>query len=197
MSVLVKKLKFYLFIFCIYLIMPAIAQKKQITPTPVKYQVGPEVQWYPAGWIIGPVANYFITPKHLINVRAAINIANRHNWSGLNDDEKGTGFGGSLGYSYLFTPGKRTFFIGARGDLWSTKINWKNKIGTPQQTSGSTRIIVFQPTVELGYMIKLDPSKWSLLCSVGGGREINIKTTGKEVGQGGIWLLGISTFYSF
>ncbi len=172
------------------------AQPKEKNEHSSKLLVGAEVQWYPAGWIIGPSVNYFITPKHVLNARLGINIANRKNFSGLNDDEKGNAFGGSLGYRFKFTPGKSSFFLGARVDLWGMKIKWKNKIGTPQETNGTTKITIFQPTAELGYWIKFKNSKMSLLFSAGGGAEINIKTTGKEVGQGGIWLLDVSAFYA-
>jgi hypothetical protein len=161
-----------------------------------KFQTGVEVQWYPAGWLIGPVANYFISPKHILNFRAAINIADRHNWSGLNDDERGTGYGGSVGYRYLFTPAKNSFFIGARVDLFSTKIKWKNNIGTVQQTSGITTTLVLQPSAELGYRIMLTNSRWNILFAGGIGEEINIRTKGRDVGQGGMWLLSVSILHS-
>ncbi|HEX9509491.1 MAG TPA: hypothetical protein VF939_03345 [Puia sp.] len=172
------------------------AQQKTETSHFSKFQAGAEVQWYPAGWLIGPVANYLITPKHIINFRAAVNIINRHNWSGLNDDERGTGYGGSVGYRFLLNPSKSTLFLGARVDLFNTRIKWKNDIGTPQQSSGSTATIVLQPSVESGYWIKLKKSKWNLLFAGGIGEEINIKTKGKEVGQGGLWLLSCSLLRS-
>lgn len=161
-----------------------------------KFQTGVEVQWYPAGWLIGPAANYFISAKHILNFRAAINIADRHNWSGLNDDERGTGYGGSVGYRYLFTPAKNSFLIGARVDLFNTKIKWKNNIGTVQQTSGITTTLVLQPSAELGYRIMLTNSRWNILFAGGIGEEINIRTKGRDVGQGGMWLLSVSILHS-
>jgi hypothetical protein len=171
------------------------AQQKPATEHGHKLLVSAELQWYPAGWIIGPSVNYFVAPKHVLSARLAANIANRHDW-GKNDNEKGDGLGGSLGYRYLFTPNKNSFFIGARIDLWGMKIKWQNKIGTPLETSGTTKITIFQPTAEVGYWIKLNGGKWNLLLSGGGGAEINIKTSGKEVGQGGMWLLGVSANYA-
>ena len=161
-----------------------------------KYQIGTELQWYPAGWITGIVGNYFITPKHIINVRAAVNIANRHNWSGLNDDERGTGYGASIGYRYKLHADKSSIFIGTRGDLFRTKINWRNKINTPQETSGSTIIIVYQPSLETGYWFLSKNKKWSFVAAGGIGQEINIKTKGRAVGQGGMWLLSGSVYYN-
>lgn len=176
--------------------MSSTAQQNEKNKTDGKIQVGAEVLWYPAGWITGPSVNYFLAPKHVVHAGLGVNIANRHDWSGLNDDEKGTGFGGSLGYRYLFTPQKNSFFLGARVDLWAMKINWKDKLGTPQAVNGTTKITIFQPTAHVGYWLKLNNSKWNILFSGGGGAEINIKTNGKKVGEGGMWLLGISAYYS-
>lgn len=172
------------------------AQQKTMSSAVSKFQVGAEIQWYPAGWLIGPVTNYFISPKHILNFRAAINIADRHNWSGLNDDERGTGYGGSVGYRYLFTPAKNSFLIGARVDLFNTKIKWKNNIGTTQQISGTTTTLVLQPSGEFGYRIKLKNRKWNILFAGGIGEEINIRTKGRDVGQGGMWLLSVSILHS-
>jgi hypothetical protein len=68
--------------------------------------------------------------------------------------------------------------------------------GTPQQTSGSTTTLVLQPSVETGYWIKLKRSKLNLLFAGGIREGINIRTKGKRVGQGGIWLLCLSLFRS-
>lgn len=166
---------------------------KNLTP---KLFIGAEVQWYPAGWLIGPTISCAVGPKHIIFLKTGINLANRHNWSGLNDDERGRGFGGSTGYRYLFKSDKSSLFVGARIELWDTKIKWKNDIGLPQETSGTTKILILQPSLELGYWAKFNKSRWSALIVGGVGQEINIKTVGKEVGQGGMWLLGISAHYS-
>ncbi len=196
MIILCKKRAVLILILSFCVISGLFAQKNENAGSTHKKQAGVEVQWYPAGWIVGPVFNYFINPKHVLNFRAGVNMANRHDWSGLNDDEQGTGFGGSIGYRFLFTPKRNSFFLGARIDLWNMKINWENDPGTVQETSGSTRLLVLQPSVEMGYWINFKNSKWDMLLSGGIGQEINIKTNGKEVGQGGMWLLGISTYYT-
>ncbi|MBK8609161.1 MAG: hypothetical protein IPL84_04250 [Chitinophagaceae bacterium] len=172
------------------------AQEKEKTNTTGQLLVGADVKWYPAGWILGPSVAYLVSPKQVVSVGIGINLANRKDFSGLNDDEKGTGFGGHVGYRFLFNPTKSSFFLGARVDLWGLQMDWKDKVGTPQASNGTTRITVFQPTAEIGYWLKLKDNKWNLLFSGGGGAEINVKTSGKEVGQGGIWLLGVSAFYA-
>jgi len=180
------------------LLMPVavLAQPKHSKLQNSRIQTGAEVLWYPAGWITGPSVNYFVAPKHVVHAGFGVNIANRHDWSGLNDDEKGSGFGGSLGYRYLFTPAKNSFFLAARVDLWAMKIKWKDKTGTPLAVNGTTKITVFQPTGYIGYWVKLKDSKWNLLFSGGGGAEINIKTSGKQVGEGGMWMLGVAAYYA-
>lgn len=156
---------------------------------------GAELLWYPAGFITGATAGYYVAPKHFISAGIGIDIANRKDF-GKNDDEKGTGFGGSLGYRYVFTPNKSSFFLGARVDLWTMKVNWKDKVGTPQAINGTTKITIFQPTATVGYWVKPKNSRFNFLFSAGGGAEINIKTNGKDVGEGGMWLVGTVIYYS-
>lgn len=170
-------------------------QTKQQFETTNKLALGAELQWYPAGWLIGPAIMYFHRPKHLFFGKLGINIANRHNWSGLNDDEKGTGFGGSFGYRYLFKANANTFFIGTRGELYHTTIKWQNDLGLSTETKGSTRTIVYQPSIEIGYLLRSKNKQFIYTFSGGVGQEINIVTKGKAVGQGGMWLLQVSAFY--
>ncbi len=184
-----------LIILFVFILFAGCTSAQENTNLVKKISVGMEVQWYPAGWIIGLVASYKLAPRHIVHVRTATNIANRHDF-GKNDNEKGTGYGGSLGYRFIFTPDKNSFFIGARVDLWGMKIDWKNKTGTPLATAGQTKITIFQPTAELGYRIGSDSKRLHFLFTAGGGTEINIKTKGKEVGEGGIWLLGASAYYA-
>lgn len=159
-----------------------------------KLHLGIEVQWYPAGWLIGPAVMYSYSSKHIFFTKLGVNIADRHNWSGINDNEEGIGYGISLGYRYLFSTKPGTFFIGTRGELYNTIIDWKNDIGLISQTNGSTRIIIYQPSIEIGYLIKTSNKKWSAVVSAGVGAEINIVTKGKPVGQGGMYLASIAAY---
>lgn len=189
-------MKKYLIIACCFIYGTAFSQNNEKSLASGKFKIGADVKWYPAGWIVGPSVAYAAAPKHILNAGIAVNLADRKDFSGLNDDEKGTGFGGNIGYRFLFNPTKSSFFLGARVDLWGMKINWKDKVGTPQAINGTTNITIFQPTAEIGYWLKLKDNKWNFLFSGGGGAEVNIKTKGKEVGQGGIWLLGVTVYYS-
>lgn len=172
-------------VFTILFISSSFAQNSE------KIELGAEVQWYPAGWLLGPVFQYHHRPNHVFFAKLGINLADRHDWSGLNDDERGIGFGGSLGYRCFLRKDKSTPFIGTRGELYNTNIHWKNDIGKTTETSGTTKIIVYQPSFEVGYWFKPQNSKWSYTLSAGAGIEINILTRGRQVGEGGMWL---STF---
>lgn len=157
-----------------------------------KLEVGVEAQWYPAGWLLGPVIQYHFRPNHVFFAKLGINLADRHDWSGLNDDEKGSGYGGSLGYRCFLKKDKSTLFFGTRGELYNTNIKWKNDIGKVNETSGTTRIVVYQPSFEIGYWLRPKDSPWSYTLSGGAGVEINLVTGGKPVGEGGMWLATFS-----
>lgn len=159
-------------------------------------EVGLDIQWYPAGWLIGPIAQYHPRPHHVFFSKLGINLANRHDWSGLNDDEKGVGYGGSLGYRYYFKPEMNSIFLGARGELYNTFIDWRNDMGKPNETSGTTQIFVYQPSFELGYWFRVPNSPWCATISGGAGMEINLVTKGKPVGEGGMWLATFSLLRS-
>lgn len=188
-----KNIIAFLVFCCFYNICTAQQNKKKEAGS--RILAGTEVLWYPAGWIAGATAGYYVTPKHFISAGLGVDIANRKDF-GKNDDEKGTGFGGSLGYRFVFTPDKSSFLLGTRIDLFSMKVKWKDNIGTPQVINGTTKITIFQPTANVGYWIKPKNSQFNFLFSAGGGAEINIKTNGREVGEGGIWLIGACVYYS-
>ena len=57
-------------------------------------------------------------------------------------------------------------------------------------TTGTTYNLVIQPWVNAGYLYNLS-NKWNMGISFGFGREINIITSGENVGEG--WI-GIATF---
>ncbi len=155
---------------------------------------GIDVNWYPAGWIIAPSIGLAFKENQSVNFRLGYNRANRYNWSGLNDDETGGGLGCGLGYRYVF-PGKiEGLYVNAKIDLWQMNIHWKNEIGQANETSGMTKTTVLQPMLELGYRVKIK-ERYHLGLMGGFGQEINIKTQGKPVGEGGMWLLGCNAWY--
>ena len=155
---------------------------------------GVSVQVYPSGVIPTINYEYYLTGNTSIQHRLGVNIIDRQDFSDENDEETGFGFGGTLGVRYHFTKPKGEFIIGTNLDLWNTWIDWKNNSNEITQTSGNTYTLVLQPWLEAGYFIKLKNT--SKIGFTGGfGREINVITNGKNVGEG--WIGSISIQYYF
>ncbi|MCE7993201.1 MAG: hypothetical protein HEP71_14540 [Roseivirga sp.] len=76
--------------------------------------------------------------------------------------------------------------------IWFLDIDWRDN--TPV-AAGNTDISVLQPTLGLGYDFPLKNERIKLGLLVAFGYEVNVVTSGKEVGQGGISLLGLSFMY--
>ena len=154
--------------------------------------LGPEYNYYPAGHVVGIQAEYSPNNNHhSFNARIASNITRRWDFSGLNDDERGVGFGTSLGYRYYLTPECNGVYLGARTDLWFITVNWKDS--SEAIKSGTSKITVIQPTFEIGYLFKFKRG-WELGTACVNGVELNVKTEGEPVGEGWItlWQLRIS-----
>lgn len=180
-----------LLIICVLISVTATAQNSGEEST--KLNLGAEFQAYPAGQMYGLRAEYFINQKSEINFRVGYNAAFRMDFSGLNDNEQGGGWGFTPGYRYHFNNGfLRNFFVGARCDFWQLSIDWRDDDNVP--ITGNTKITVVQPTVDLGYKLKLTKGL-SATFSVAFGQEINVVTKGDEVGQGGISLVGATLSY--
>jgi hypothetical protein len=169
-------------------------------PAPVA--VGGEVQLYPAGVIGGVHARTIVGPGEFVTARVAANVTDRRDW-GEQDDEEGAGWGGGLGYRQYFDPAVdgtsssgAGFLWGARVDVWDLEIDWQDAPGTPGATSGSTDVLVLQPTVEIGYGFDLS-SGWRGEFVLGAGFEINLDEKGRDVGEGPIGLVGVTLVPSF
>ena len=150
---------------------------------------GLEIQVYPAGIMPGIVSDWYLKDHFALNTRLGLNMANRHDWSGFHDSEKGTGYGGSIGLRYYVHPECDGLLFGVRSDLWKMRINWEKHDVTPIE-KGHTDILILQPTAEIGYLWRLKESKWNIGAILALGFEINIKTEGEEVGQGRVSLFG-------
>ncbi|MEO1628618.1 MAG: hypothetical protein AAFV25_25955, partial [Bacteroidota bacterium] len=150
-----------------------------------------EIQAYPTGVLYGLRFDTGLGAKSSGNVRLGYNMV-RHRDLGVNEDERGGGFGGSLGYRYHLSPSKEKWFGGMRTDVWFNEVEWKNQIGEIDEDKGTTNIVVLQPTVEAGYVLPLGEGGWFLSPSIAFGFEINVVSDGKDVGQGAILLVGFS-----
>jgi len=156
--------------------------------------VGLEFQAYPTGLIPG-VRIATQTGEHgEFNIRLGYQIIDHQDF-GVQDDETGTGIGGTLGYRYYLKDGHQGFFGGVRTDLWFNTIDWTNGVLTPSPSQGQSNITVLQPTAEVGYRFVLGESNISIAPALGFGVEWNIATKGLPTGQGAIVLGGISIMY--
>jgi len=147
-----------------------------------------EFQAYPTGLIPGIRLEQAVKTHYAFHLRAGYNWV-RHRDQGRHEDERGDGKGFSVGYKRYFRSGHEGFFIGARNDVWWNELDWKDRIGQPDEVSGHTKITVLQPTLEAGYVFL--KSDWILSPTVAFGFEFNVKTEGEPVGEGAILLLGV------
>ncbi|MEO6132173.1 MAG: hypothetical protein ABIQ02_10015 [Saprospiraceae bacterium] len=155
--------------------------------------IGISVQLYPGGLMATLHSDIFLSANSSLLLRAGGNFTDRKDFSKYNHNERGAGFGGSIGFRKHFFLQKGQFIAGLNADLWNLEIKWKNDIDTPVETQGKTKILVFQPWLEAGYFTGVKKSPFQFGFTGGFGREINIITKGKEVGHG--WI-GSVTIYS-
>lgn len=177
MSVHFMKRKTILFILIIYSCAEMSAQENSANPI----YIGAAVQFYPAGIISTVHADIMIQEKNSIYLRFGGNYANRQDFSNFNDNEKGGGFGGSVGYRRHFLLKKGKLIAGFNTDIWNLWIRWKNEIGTAFQTKGTTYTLVLQPWVEGGYFYPIKSSSIQIGITAGFGKEFNVITDGKKV----------------
>jgi len=152
--------------------------------------IGPEVQVYPTGVIPGIRFEKGINENSAINFRLGFQYI-RHRDLGVHEDERGNGYGTSIGYKRYLSSDKTGFSLSLRVDFWNNNIDWKDNIGDPDEISGRTDIIVIQPTLLLEDAFTL----WDgtlLIPSLGFGYEWNAKTDGEPTGEGAILLIGVS-----
>ena len=147
--------------------------------------IGAQFQWYPSGTISGLHLAFNSRIHHSVLVQLSYNKTNRKD-NGEKENEKGSGWGGAIGYRYYFKPFPHKFFIGAKTDIYRMKIDWVQGIQT-----GESRTWTLQPTFEIGYTFIINDQAF-ITPSVSNGVEINLKTEGDKVGQGFITLIGIS-----
>ena len=153
------------------------------TSTNSKIDYGVSVQVYPAGIIPTVNAELYRNDSYSWLFRIGANLTDRRDFSDFHDEEKGGGFGGSVGYRKHFPlANKDKIIIGLNTDLWNLWINYKDDVGEPIETSGRTYIFVLQPWLEAGYFFSLKNTS-KLGVTVGFGREFNVITRGEEVEQ--------------
>lgn len=160
------------------------------------FDLGVEFQAYPTGLIPGIRGTLGINSKNAIHLRAGYNLANHRNL-GVQESEIGGGAGFTLGYEHYFGPELTKWFLGLRSDLWFNSIDWQNNEGMPNETNGTTKLVVVQPTLAGGYLFKLGRGNWIFTPEVAFGFEINVVEDGEDVGEGPVFLLGFVFAHRF
>lgn len=170
----------------------------QESPEYYQNEVGIELQAYPAGFIPGLKFTRFFSPKDAVTIRIGYQFINHQDF-GVQDNETGNGFGGTLGYRRYFSTKSKRLFAGVRCDLWQNKIDWIDYDGAGPGilAAGTSNVTVLQPTAEIGYEFQLASERIYFAPAIGFGYEVNIKTEGAATGQGAIFLLGFTIGYRF
>ncbi len=151
--------------------------------------LGIELQVYPTGVIPGLRYELPLSDRGNLYLRAGYQIID-HRDLGVQDDESGTGYGFSVGYHHYFKADRTKWSILLKNDVWFNTIDWAS--GTDLiEVFGTSDITVIQPTAQVEYSIMLS-DKMRLSPSFAFGFEWNVKTEGRETGQGAIILLGLS-----
>ena len=185
-----QSMKLLFTISCIFLLSVSYLQAQN------SWQLGAEIQGYPAGFIVGIRSDYNWKHHQSINMRLGYNFA-YHRDLGVHENEEGGGPGFSFGYTYYFGENHKGFHLGVRGDIWHNTIDWMDNIGTVDEVSGSTEIIVLQPTLVGGYQFLMANDHFVLTPQLGFGWEINVNQNGEDVGEGAIFLFGFFGAYRF
>lgn len=149
-----------------------------------------EFQAYPTGLIPGIKLEKGFSNHHAVGLRFGYQII-RHRDLGVHDDERGNGYGFTLGYKYYFKEGFKGLSLGVRNDIWFNELDWRDDPLVGGSIMGTSKITVVQPTAEATYLIPFGES-WIFSPSIAFGFEVNVKTEGEPVGEGAILLIGLN-----
>ncbi len=154
--------------------------------------IGLEAQVYPTGIIAGIRAEKSINKHDVGSVRLGYQFIN-HGDQGLHDDEKGSGYGVTIGYKHYFERYFSGLTLALRTDFWYNTIDWETNTDAGI-VKGVSKIMVLQPTVELGWAFAFGENL-VLTPAIAAGFEKNISTDGEDTGEGLILLVGVTAAY--
>ncbi len=149
---------------------------------------GVELQQYPTGFQPGLFVSFPLAELTSIDLRVGYNLV-WHGSTGVHDDERGGGFGFSLGYLRSFLSPDDGLFSMGRVDGWFNRVDWRDK-AAPADLMGTTDLIVIQPSFLLGYRFPL-ASQMSISPTLAFGWEFNVREDGEDIGEGAILLWGV------
>ncbi len=154
-----------------------------------QFQPSGEVRGYPSGVIVSGALGKSFGDNWYGALHGAWNFVDRGN-NGKFDNEKGGGFGIGGTVDKYFEPRQNGWFLGGRAELFFLNIDYRNS-GDPG-VRGSSDITVFQPTARAGYGWTFGDGHYGLTAALSLGAEINVDTSGADVGEGAIVLGGLA-----
>jgi len=137
-------------------------------------------------------AEKLMSTKSTFGIYASYNKADRKDF-GEHQNEEGDGFGAGLVYKRFVVQDSSGFYIGLENFVWILEIDWTDATtNNAFSFAGTTDILVLQPAVNFGYKYVPESRNWYAEVGFAFGTEINVKTRGSEVGQGGISMVTAS-----
>lgn len=141
------------------------------------FDIGAEYQHLKKGSDINLQLAFNAEIHHSIVLRAGYSIAARET-SPAHTSEEGNGWSGSLGYRYYFSVLPKRFFIGARAGISSMNMQW-----TVHATTGSSKLMVFQPAFETGFTLLINDMLF-ITPQLSAGIQTTINSKGEKVVYG-------------
>ncbi|WP_295685804.1 hypothetical protein [uncultured Nevskia sp.] len=151
-----------------------------------QFQPSGEVRGYPSGAIVSGALGKSFGDNWYGALHGAWNFVDRGN-NGKFDNEKGGGFGIGGTVDKYFEPRQNGWFLGGRAELFFLNIDYRDP-----GVRGSSDITVFQPTARAGYGWTFGDGHYGLTAALSLGAEINVDTSGADVGEGAIVLGGLA-----
>jgi hypothetical protein len=183
-------------IYCLFIFSITVNAQQKTSSEKKPIEIGAEIQLYPAGFMPTITANVFLKEKLALRFRLGGNFANRSGFSIYNDKEIAKGFGATFGAQRFISYWNGQFIFGLYVDGWNMWTAWEDNTETPNPKSGTTYNLVIQPWINAGYLYQVS-KKWNAGITIGAGREFNVITNGKNVGEGWMGILTFSTNYTF
>lgn len=158
-----------------------------------RINLGGEIQAHAVGATLGARADLYLGKHVNWNFRLSYNLLNNKKENNINAEEKGGGFGVALGYRY-FLDKREGLFVGARADFRKMTIDWTAAVPLTSPTIGVSEVSIFQPSVEVGYLFKIN-KHWTVAPALSSGFNLNMITKGEKVDSGFVAQIGVNAAY--
>ena len=158
-----------------------------------RINLGGEIQAHAVGATLGARADLYLGKHVNWNFRLSYNLLNNKKENNINAEEKGGGFGVALGYRY-FLDKREGLFVGGRADFRKMTIDWTSAVPLTSPTIGVSEVSIFQPSVEVGYLFKIN-KHWTVAPALSSGFNLNMITKGEKVDSGFVAQIGVNAAY--